>query len=208
MKLSTLKGLAGATAMAVVLAAASQASATTVDFATGGDGTAAGGSVAGGPLTYTLSAAATGFLNGGGASVTQSSNGLGVNGSPDLQPYQIDSIPGSEVLTVTFSWAVKLLDISLGLLNGWDDFEIATNNTGYTHYGPNLVNPISIGENYVTWFSIRASGDGERWRLGNDAFTLATASVAAVPVPAAGFLLMGALGGLAALRRRKTLTAA
>jgi hypothetical protein len=36
MKLSTLKGLAGATAMAVVLAAASQASATTVDFATGG----------------------------------------------------------------------------------------------------------------------------------------------------------------------------
>ena len=32
-----------------------------------------------------------------------------------------------------------------------------------------------------------------------------TTSVAAVPVPAAGFLLIGALGGLAALRRRKSL---
>lgn len=52
------------------------------------------------------------------------------------------------------------------------------------------------------WFS--------EFSLGRDSFNLASAelnvygTVAPVPLPAAGFLLIGALGGLAALRRRKT----
>ena len=204
MKYSTLKGFAGAAALAIFVVSASQSSATTINFATGGDGTAAGGSVAGGPLTYTTSALATGYLNQDGAEVTQGIKGLGINGMPDNEPGQIDNRPGTETLTITFSWAVKLLDISLGFLDGLDRFWITTNNSPEVRYGPGLTNPIAIGENYVTWFSISANELGAR-TYGRDIFTLASANIAAVPVPAAGFLLMGALGGLAALRRRKTL---
>jgi hypothetical protein len=206
MKYSTLKGFAGAAALALFVISASQSSATTINFATGGNGTTAGGSVAGG-LTYTVQATGTGYLNQNGSVASQTVNGLGVNGMPDSQPTLIDNSPGSEMLTITFSWAVKLVNISLGFLDSLDNVYIATNNTPEGHYGPGLTNPVSIGENYVTWFTIRAKEVGARV-YGTDRFTLASANVAAVPVPAAGFLLMGALGGLAALRRRKTLTAA
>jgi hypothetical protein len=205
MKYSTLKGFAGAAALAIFVVSASQSSATTINFATGGNGNASGGSV--GALSYSTAAAATGYLNQDGAAVTQSSHGLGVDGMPDSQPTKIDNRPGTETLTITFSWAVNLLNISLGFLDSLDNVYIATNNTAEAHYGPGLTNPITIGENYVTWFSIRAKEVGARV-YGSDIFTLASANIASVPVPAAGFLLMGALGGLAALRRRKTLNAA
>lgn len=61
-----------------------------------------------------------------------------------------------------------------------------------------------VGVNNVTSFTIRASGtlfqDGV---LGNDEFSLKSVNVASVPLPAAGLLLLGAIAGLSALRRRK-----
>jgi len=51
--------------------------------------------------------------------------------------------------------------------------------------------------------SIVVSGGFDKVVLRSDRNAFEHASVAAVPVPAAGFLLVGALGGLAALRRRK-----
>lgn len=203
MKTSNITKIAGAAAVALACAVSAPASAATIDFATGGNGTASGGAV--GALTYTTSCAAGGFLNTG-CTVTQSANGLGVNGSPDLQPLEIDGIPGWEVVTVTFSWAVKLVDISLGLIDSNDDMEWSVNGGSWTHVGATIPTPVVIGANNVTSFSVRASNVNTFFGLVpelNDNFTLASATISPVPVPAAGLMLVGALGGLAALRRKR-----
>lgn len=191
---------------ALVLGAAGPAAAATIDFTSSGTGAA--GVVAGGPLSYTSSASTSGFLNYAPPSVTVGVDGLGVNGRPDTNPGQIDGFPlfSAETLTITFSWAVNLLGFELGLLDRNDDYEISYNGGAFEYFGPNLTNPMT-GRNYVTSFSIRGSGVLFQDGLGNDDFTLKYANVAPVPLPAAGFLLVGALGGIAALRRRKSLAA-
>lgn len=66
--------------------------------------------------------------------------------------------------------------------------------------GSNVPNP------FVT---ITASGAFDRFELvsGSPAFEYANLEVSAVPLPAGGLLLIGAMGGLAALRRRKAAAA-
>ncbi len=77
---------------------------------------------------------------------------------------------------------------------GVDQFAIIRNGTGAddTRISMTLFNR---GGSVIALF-----GDG---RGDNDMDDMAV-EITAVPVPAAGFLLLGALGGLAALRRRKT----
>jgi hypothetical protein len=190
--------MAGAAAALVLMASAPQAA--TIDFSGG-----AAGGVGFGGITYAASATATGILQFCGASVSVSANGLGVNGCPDTDPGQIDGFPifSAETLTITFSKAVKLVDFTLALLDGNDDMEWSINGGSFTQVGAPIPTPIGVGQK-VTSFSIRASGvlfaDG--W-FGNDDFTLKGATVAPVPLPAAGLLLVGGIGGLAALRRKR-----
>jgi hypothetical protein len=186
------------TAGAFGLALASQASAATYTFDAVGPDVPS--------LTidnFTATAEAGGILNFCGASVSQTAQGLGVNGCPDTEPGQIDGFPifSYEMLTITFDYAVTLVNFTLGRLDSDDEFELFLNRVSDGEYSGS--NPFNVGE-IVTSFSIKATGTG--WFDGvlkADDFTLASIEVAPVPVPAAGLLLLGALGALGVVRRRQ-----
>lgn len=189
---------------------ASTAQATTIDFTSTGTDTAIG-------ANYTVTASASGILNSS-ASVTQTDEGLGVNGNPDTNPNQIDGSPvfSAESLTVTFAYAVKVLSVTLGAWDFNDDFTVSAvlangSTTAPFQVGPGLTSGIFSmpgGVDLIS-FTITASGallfdGGGLLNLSrNDDFTLAKIETASVPLPAGGPLLLGALGGIAALRRRK-----
>jgi hypothetical protein len=111
---------------------------------------------------------------------------------------------GVAFLTVTCNWAVISLSFPLsetgnGVLGICADHpDISINGESFSNGLSAVINNL-VSRNFVNTLTIRASGTSV---LVQDDFK--PASIMVVPVPAAGLLLVGALGGLAALRRRKT----
>ncbi len=204
----TLKKHLAIAALSLAAVFASNAQAATYNLA--GSGGNLGGSegfaatVGTGP-TMTATAGANVLTVGIPASLVQSAAGLGVTRFLDGNPTQVDGSPllTSEYITFSFAWAVKLLSFDLMGIDANDNYDISINGGGFINSLTALTSNL-VDINNVNFFTIRASGTAfQDGFLGNDEFSLKSVNVASVPLPAAGLLLLGALGGLSALRRRK-----
>ena len=187
-----------AVAIAALVLSAGGGSAATYTFNTVGPQVAS----LGGP-GFTITPGSTGILNAS-ARITQTSAGLGVNGNPDTNAGNIDGFPifSSEFLTVNFNWLVKLKRIALGNVDGNDDVDLFLDSTLIGSYKAADLNSMDLNAN-ITSFRVRASGTPVADLLGNDDFTLAGFTLAPVPLPAGGLLLVSGLLALGAACRRK-----
>lgn len=186
MKLLQVLGFLVAT---VVGTGAASASTTNYDFTNGNTN-------AGGPFSFSC---LTGGLLNNSCAVTFGNNGIGVMGSPDTDPYGIDSFPilSFETLLISFAPGFTLTQMVLGNFNPQvDDYEYSVNGGAFS--SALNTNPLtSFGSGLTSSIAIRASSFRLADLFGPDSFTVQSfAGVAAVPVPA-GILLLGT--GLGAL---------
>lgn len=142
----------------------------------------------------------------GSAEVTTASDGLGVvaDSGACLGNYDSAELDGqiNEVLQFSFDQDIRMISIAFNSIDGDDPYNVfADTGSGFTQISG------GASDNPYT-FSPFLTGDGLRIGATDNAsaFRVTGITVAAVPLPAAGFLLLGALGGLgfAARRRQKS----
>ena len=182
----TLQALACTAAMALGVGAAS---AGTISFTGGNDGSSDGAS---------LSCSVTGILNAGGCSVTLNGSGLGVRGGlVDTQPGQVDGLGGTESITISFAQEMVWSNISFSRWDNNDNALLEADGGVSVNYGGNnrSLNLPNVVSRSLTITAIQS--------LPTDDFRIRSIDVAPVPLPAAGGFLLAGLGGLAFLRRRK-----
>ncbi|MCG6901627.1 MAG: VPLPA-CTERM sorting domain-containing protein [Rhodobacter sp.] len=125
--------------------------------------------------------------------------GLGVksNGAPSSQ---VDSSNGGEFVRFAFASAVNLLNFKFSTFGINGLYDLVVNNV---LYGSGLSGDWAGSITDVNSFTVIATGG--RFRMGS--FEAQSSNnnpqVSAVPLPASGILLVAAIGGLFASRRRK-----
>jgi hypothetical protein len=222
-----LKSVAFGLAAAACLAVSAQAAPVTFDFAAASSGSWSNSlfySQDGIDLTVTA-----GTTNGGTAKVrTWKNAGLGAcneleqnNGCPNGQ-HQVDSVGLDEVVKLSFSKAVTITQIVFNYVYGsgdhphdtfdfivdgvltLDNQDLADSWTATHNFDPVLAGTVfGVGAGTT---SVQKCKKGYCW---NETFDSAfkiksiTVEMAAIPVPAAGLMLAGGLGLLAAARRRR-----
>lgn len=134
-------------------------------------------------------------------------SGAGVVNAFTDNDHQVDGSGYADFILIDFGQAVTITSISFGLFGFNDDFRwmYDSNNDGSIGVGDFLSflqddNPFSnFGGVTSGLFAIGAFDSDDEWKLR----TVSIEYTAPVPLPAGGLLLLTALGGVAALRRRR-----
>lgn len=161
-----------------------------------------------------LTCSVFGFSNTS-CTVEVTGSGIGIDGPGDIfnddYPTEIDGSPvfSGEVLKIDFGFDRVWDEITFGNWDNNDDVSLTWN--GDSTFYPGNNGTVSLGGVQSSFLYVEAFGQGFcvdnpsflcLSPFGNDQFTVAEVKVSSVPLPAAGWMLLAGLGGLAAMRRR------
>lgn len=193
-----MKWILAAAAIATTVATGATAATTTIDLTTGGDATISrtGGVFSSGDVSGTIDA----WRWGPSADyLSQTSSGLGVTGLVDTD-IKLDGFV-DESITFNFDQSVRLVSVTFGCFDPNDDADVYVN--GSMVANDTNTNPYMFGNVVASSFTIGADGASAWFGDGYDNFYIKSFTVATVPVPAAGFLLLGGLAGLGLVGRKR-----
>lgn len=213
-----LKKLALGAAL-VGAAGVAEAATVTFDFTTANRGASSSLNYTAGGLTLTVSA-----TGGDGKVQTWAGSGLGV---PDRDYHFVDSTYSPETVVFDFSKLVKLVKVTFAYVDPWDDFKLTQEGVSLGVFDvlasvnttTGLADTFGIGAdgkvtgNYVSADDYDKACVNGTWATSYtdtcySAFKIKSITVdvpdpAPVPLPAAGVMLLAALGGLGLAKRRK-----
>ena len=131
------------------------------------------------------------------------SNGIGIQKLGSQDWHTVDGYYSNEFVKLTFDKMMTLMSTAFSYFGSDDSFWLYTwNGSGWDYegnFGDGSSSYTFDGSYTSTMFLVGARGDHDSWKFKGASFD----HVTPVPLPAAGFLLLGGLGGLAALKRRK-----